>query len=88
LIRIGEGKYALKEAEANEPPETRIAVERPEPSAGDSVHTTARVALSMIPVVGGAAKEIFNAIAVPPLAKRQAEWLESMTTNLENLNSK
>ena len=39
----------------------------------------------MIPVVGGAAKEIFNAIVVPPLAKRQAEWLESMTTKLGEL---
>lgn len=85
LRRMGEGKYALKEAEVNELPEVKVAIERPKSSAGDAVHTTARVALSMIPVVGGAAKEIFNAIVVPPLAKRQAEWLESMAAKLREV---
>jgi hypothetical protein len=43
------------------------------------------MALSAIPVVGGAAKELFNTVIAPPLAKRQAEWMESIAERLEML---
>jgi len=88
LKRIEQGKYSLKEAGASEPSEIEVETERPKPSAGDAVHTAARVGLSLVPVVGGAAKEIFNAIVAPPLAKRQAEWIESVIEKLRELEEK
>ena len=35
--------------------------------------------------MGGAAKELFNTVIAPPLAKRQVEWMESIANRLEEL---
>jgi len=58
---------------------------RPKIGTGDVAHTAARTGLSLIPVVGGSAKEIFNVIIAPPLAKRQAEWMEKVVEKLKEL---
>jgi hypothetical protein len=46
------------------------------------------MALSAVPVVGGAAKELFNTVIAPPLAKRQAEWMDSIAQRLIELENK
>ncbi len=72
-------------------------LEPPQGSPGDTAHLMARAVISAIPGMGGAALEMFNAIVVPPLEKRRAEWTEQLTqafvvlqsrvTDLENLKN-
>lgn len=57
-------------------------------SGGDKAHRVARAALSSIPVVGGAAVEIFNAIIAPPLERRKAEWMNQVTEAINQLIEK
>lgn len=59
--------------------------EKPKPNKGDVAHTIAKAGLSAIPVVGGPAVELFNAIITPPLAKRRDEWIESIAEGLKKL---
>jgi hypothetical protein len=59
--------------------------EKPKAEVSDAGHLAIRVALSAVPVVGGAAKELFNSVIAPPLAKRQAEWIENIAKRLEKL---
>jgi len=62
-----------------------MTVEKPKYGATDAGHLIARMAFSAIPVVGGAAKELFNTVIAPPLAKRQAEWIERIALKLQEL---
>lgn len=57
-------------------------------SEGDKAHRVARVALSLIPGVGGAAAELFNALITPPLEKRKAEWMTKVTEAINELYEK
>lgn len=57
----------------------------PQSTAGDQLHTLARAGLSMIPVVGGAATELFTTVIVPPLTRRRDEWLQSLANDLAAL---
>lgn len=59
--------------------------EKPKPNKGDVTHTIAKAGLSAIPVVGGPAVELFNAIITPPLVKRRDEWIESIAEGLKKL---
>jgi hypothetical protein len=61
---------------------------KPKAGAADVAHTAVRVGLSVIPVVGGAAKEIFTAIVTPPLVRRRDEWVESIARELKELERK
>jgi hypothetical protein len=61
---------------------------KPKAGAGDYVHTIVRAGLSTIPVAGGAIKEFFNTIIAPPLQKHLIEWVESLETELHNLEDK
>jgi len=61
---------------------------KPKTSAGDVAHIVAKAGLSMIPVYGGAATEIFSAIIVPPLSKRRDKWFESIANGLKALEEK
>lgn len=58
---------------------------KPKAGAGDYAHAIARAGLSTIPVVGGAIKEFFNTIIVPPLQKHLIEWIESLERELKKL---
>jgi hypothetical protein len=60
-------------------------LEKPKAGIGDAAHTAIRAGLSTIPIVGGAAKEIFSSIVTPPLVKRRDEWIESIVRKLEEL---
>ena len=58
---------------------------KPKAGIAGAGHLAVRVALSTVPVIGGAAKELFNTVIAPPLAKRQAEWMESIAQRLTEL---
>jgi hypothetical protein len=60
----------------------------PKEAGGDHLHTLARAGISAIPVVGGPAVELFNAIIVPPIRKRQKEWMEAVAEGIRSLEEK
>jgi hypothetical protein len=60
-------------------------LEKPKAGIADAGHLAVRIALSTVPVIGGAAKELFNTVIAPPLAKRQAEWMDSIAQRLTEL---
>lgn len=62
--------------------------EPPEPTGGDLAHTVARAGLSAIPIVGGAASELFTAIVNPPLQMRRQSWMEEVGNALRRLEQK
>jgi hypothetical protein len=61
---------------------------RPKRSKGDVAHTIVKAGLSVIPVIGGPAAELFSAIIVPPLMKRRDGWVESIAHELQDLEEK
>lgn len=78
----------MKVTETTEDSEKKSAKSRPKAGKDDVAHTIARAGLSMIPVVGGAAKELFTAIVTPPLVKRRDEWIESIGRKLNELEER
>lgn len=54
-------------------------------TAGDAAHAVARAGLSALPLVGGPAVELFNAIVAPPLERRRAEWVREVGERLLGL---
>ena len=61
---------------------------KPKKSKGDAVHTITKAGLSAIPLIGGSAAELFNAIIGPPIAKRQDEWIQGIANRLKKLEEK
>ncbi|MCG5529073.1 MULTISPECIES: hypothetical protein [Halorhodospira] len=57
----------------------------PEKSGRDVAHSVAKAGLSAIPVVGGAAAELFQNIVQPPLERRRAEWMAGLGERLQQL---
>jgi len=66
-------------------PNEESSLEKPKVGVADAGHLAVRMALSSIPVIGGAAKELFNTVIVPPVSKRQSEWMESIAKRLIEL---
>lgn len=62
--------------------------ELPGPETGDHLYAVARAGLSLIPVVGGAATELFSTLIGPPLTKRRDQWLQSLANEFEALEKK
>jgi len=62
-----------------------IPTKVPERSAGDALHATAKAGLSLLPVVGGPAVELFNSVVQPPIEKRRDEWMKSVGERLREL---
>lgn len=60
----------------------------PESSKGDALHAIAKAGLSVIPVIGGPAVELFQYVVQPPLEKRRAEWMASVGEKLHELEEK
>ena len=61
---------------------------RPTPTSkttGDQLHSMAKAGLSSIPVVGGAASELFASLVTPPLEKRRNAWIEEVGERLRQL---
>ncbi|MGX9773167.1 hypothetical protein ACWYXN_06600 [Janthinobacterium aestuarii] len=59
-----------------------------EPSKGDLAHALAKAGLSIIPVVGGPAVELFQLLVQPPLERRRATWMEQVGKKLLELEEK
>lgn len=62
-----------------------MTIEVPKPTAGDKVHALTKAGLSMIPVVGGPAVELFQNLVQPPLERRRKEWMEQIGEKLLSL---
>lgn len=60
----------------------------PERTAGDVVHALVKGGLSVIPIAGGLASELFELVLAPPLSKRRDAWLESVARRLEAVGAK
>ncbi len=62
--------------------------ELPKNTKGDLAHALTKAGLSLIPIVGGPAVELFQLIIQPPLEKRRSEWMQSVGEKLQQLESK
>lgn len=60
----------------------------PKQSRGDIAYSAAKAGLSAIPVIGGAAVELFQNVVQPPLEKRRAEWMAQVGQKLQELEEK
>lgn len=60
----------------------------PKSDIGDAAHTLGRALLSLIPVAGGPAVELFSTVITPPLSKRRDEWIISIVRGLKALEAK
>lgn len=60
----------------------------PEGTAADAAHTVTRAGLGTIPVVGGAASELFSAVVTSSLDRRRQEWMEQVGEGLRALEQK
>ncbi len=60
----------------------------PDKSIVDDLHSMAKGAISCVPVVGGLVAELFQTVIVPPLVRRQQEWMEQIAAALNDLREK
>ncbi|MEM7716352.1 MAG: hypothetical protein AAF349_22740 [Cyanobacteria bacterium P01_A01_bin.68] len=61
---------------------------KPEAGRSDAVHTTLKAVLSVYPIFGGPAVELFSAVVKPPIEKRRDKWIESIANRLIELENK
>ena len=54
---------------------------------GDIVHLVVKAALSAVPIVGGPAVEFFAALVSAPLDSRRQEWMNQVTSRLNELST-
>lgn len=54
-------------------------------TSGDFTHSLVKAGLSAVPVIGGAAAELFQNVVIPPLEKRRLEWMRQVGEKLEKL---
>jgi hypothetical protein len=67
---------------------TENKYEVPSTAAGDVVHTAVKAAISVVPIYGGPAAEIFGLVIAPPLQRRQVEWMNEVAAGLNVLEEK
>ena len=60
----------------------------PASSKGDIAHSLAKAGLSLMPIAGGPAVELFQLMVQPPLEKRRNEWMQAVGEKLQELESK
>lgn len=60
-------------------------LEVPEREKGDAAHAIAKAVLSALPIVGGAAAELFQSLIQPPLERRRDKWMEQVGEELAKL---
>ena len=77
------GRWSSREATV---PDDKL--KPPGPSRGDAAHAVARAGLSTIPVVGGAAVELFQHVVQPPLDRRRNNWMEAVGEKLAELEQR
>lgn len=54
---------------------------------GDAAHAFTKAGLSVIPIVGGPAVELFQYLLQPPLERRREAWMASVGEKLQELES-
>ena len=59
----------------------------PKSGVGDAAHAVVKAGLSSIPIVGGAATELFNAFITPPIERRRRAWMEEVGNALQKLET-
>jgi hypothetical protein len=57
----------------------------PKASLRDAAYATFVVGLNLIPVIGGSAAALFNALLTPSLTKRKDKWMQSLADGLVEL---
>ena len=57
----------------------------PQDGIGDDLHRTVRATLAAIPVVGGAAGELFNRLLAPPIQRRRDAWRNDLADHVARL---
>lgn len=60
----------------------------PQPSKGDAAHAIVKAGLSVVPMVGGPAAELFQYIVQPPLDKRREAWMADIGAKLQELEAR
>jgi hypothetical protein len=60
----------------------------PKKSKTDLVYSGAKATLSLIPILGGTALEIFSALISSPFDKRVEEWMELVSKELRKIEEK
>ena len=60
----------------------------PSNSKGDIAHSLTKAGLSLIPIAGGPAVELFQLMMQPPLERRRNEWMQAVGEKLQELESK
>ncbi|ENM5740380.1 hypothetical protein AB1F87_004005 [Vibrio mimicus] len=51
----------------------------------EKFHRVASATVASVPIIGGAAVEVFRALIEPPMSKRQTEWMVQVTDALNGL---
>ncbi len=67
---------------------TEPNLEPPTGAVGDTAHLLGRAGLSLIPVLGGTAVEVFNALIQPPIEQRKNEWQVNVAETLKLLKER
>ena len=57
----------------------------PQEGVGDDYHKLARTIITSIPLIGGAAVELFNTVVAPPIVERRNEWMNDVAERLQKL---
>ena len=60
----------------------------PHKNGFDATHSIIKAGLSLVPIFGGSASEIFNSLIAPPIEKRRNEWMEEVSKILYELENK
>ena len=60
----------------------------PKPSKGDLAHALTKAGLSIVPIVGGPAVELFQLLVQPPLERRRSAWMEQVGHKLLELEAR
>jgi hypothetical protein len=60
----------------------------PKAGPGDAGYAIVKAGISMLPIAGAPASELFGLIVTPPLEKRRLEWMEKVGAGLKNLEQK
>lgn len=63
-------------------------LEPPKVTEGDTAHMIAKAGLSVIPVVGGPAAELFQYLVQPPLERRRIDWMNTVGEKLQELENR
>lgn len=66
----------------------RDITKRPEPDKAEGAHRAAKAGLSIVPVIGGALSEVFDAVIISPLSNRRDTWVEDIGKMLLELKEK